>query len=237
MRLAAGHTKAIAAVLRKERRAVLAAHRAGNDPAQAVKVALWEQAITDVWQDVGERVYPATVNTLTAQKQTRQLVALMQLIVRGRRPASRIAKFIDDAAQGIVTTSRRGIHKVLAEAKTPAELRAVTGGLARLYNTDFVKTRANRVALDNVLRAASTFEHAAAEQVAASTGRAYVKFWVTQGDAKVRGTHSTAQADNAGIPLDEDFKVGGARLRYPRDPAGPAGETINCRCMSVPRRQ
>ena len=237
MRLAAGHTKAIAATFRKEQTAVLAAHRAGKDPALAVKVATWEAAIADVWLDVGERVYPATVAKLTAQKQAARLIALAQEIVRGRRPASRVARFIADAAEGITTTSRRRIHTVLREATTPAQLRQVTGGLARLYRTDFVTDRAQRVALDSVLRAASTFEHAAAMQVAASTGRTYLKFWITQGDAKVRPTHSTAQADNAGIPLDEDFKVGGALLRHPRDPAGPPSETFGCRCWSATRRQ
>jgi len=36
------------------------------------------------------------------------------------------------------------------------------------------------------------------------------------------------------IPIDEPFIVGGERLMFPRDPAGSARNTINCRCLEVP---
>ena len=80
----------------------------------------------------------------------------------------------------------------------------------------------------------SVFEQAAAEQVSASTGREYVKVWVTQGDDRVRADH--AEADGQTVPLSEPFKVGLTLLRYPRDPAGPASQTVNCRCW-VEHRQ
>jgi hypothetical protein len=32
------------------------------------------------------------------------------------------------------------------------------------------------------------------------------------------------------VPVDEPFSVNGSELMYPGDPAGPASETINCRC-------
>ncbi|HKQ06613.1 MAG TPA: hypothetical protein VJ464_15880 [Blastocatellia bacterium] len=34
--------------------------------------------------------------------------------------------------------------------------------------------------------------------------------------------------------LDDPFEVGGEELMFPRDPAGSAGNTINCRCVSQP---
>jgi len=34
--------------------------------------------------------------------------------------------------------------------------------------------------------------------------------------------------------VDKPFTVNGAALMHPRDPAGPARETINCRCYSAP---
>ncbi len=121
---------------------------------------------------------------------------------------------------------------MLRELTQPAKLRDVTRALGRLYRTDYVQDRATRIALDSVLRASATFEHAAAEQVAAGTGRQYEKAWVTQGDDRVRSQHRSVQPVN----LEEDFKVDGHRLRYPRDPAGPAYLTANCRCWVEHRR-
>ncbi len=34
--------------------------------------------------------------------------------------------------------------------------------------------------------------------------------------------------------VDQPFGVAGASLMFPRDPAGPPGQTINCRCYSAP---
>ncbi len=232
VRLARGHRKAIASVFRAEGTAVVAAVRAGRDPATAVKVKRWEDAIANVWVDTGERVYPATVTTLGGIKQSRRLIALAQEIVRGKRPARRVAKFIEDAAEGITTSSLKRIHTVLAEARTPSEVRQVTRGLARLYRTDFAGNRANRIALDNVLRASATFENAAAQQVAVSTGREYTKHWTTQGDDRVRREHQGVTP----VALSEDFKVDGETLRYPRDPAGPGYLTFGCRCWVEHRR-
>jgi hypothetical protein len=56
------------------------------------------------------------------------------------------------------------------------------------------------------------------------------KTWMTQQDKRVRFTHD--KAHNQQQKTSEPFKVGGAKLRYPGDPAGPANETIRCRCWA-----
>lgn len=55
--------------------------------------------------------------------------------------------------------------------------------------------------------------------------------WVTMHDDAVRDTHRAADGQTVG--LDEPFVVGGASLRWPGDRLGPAGEVINCRCITV----
>jgi len=40
--------------------------------------------------------------------------------------------------------------------------------------------------------------------------------------------------DPGPIPVDQPFIVQGEELMYPRDPAGSAGNTINCGCTSIP---
>ena len=50
-------------------------------------------------------------------------------------------------------------------------------------------------------------------------------------DSKVRDDH--AEADGQEVGMDEAFDVGGEQLMYPGDPAGSAGNTINCRCTVI----
>lgn len=56
--------------------------------------------------------------------------------------------------------------------------------------------------------------------------------WVATRDDRTRWAHRAAHGQVVG--MDEDFLVGGARLRYPRDPSGPAAQVVNCRCVALP---
>ncbi len=62
-----------------------------------------------------------------------------------------------------------------------------------------------------------------------------VKGWNGILDAKIRPAHAQADFTYAlsPIPTVESFIVGGEPLKYPRDPAGSAGNIINCRCEAV----
>jgi uncharacterized protein with gpF-like domain len=51
-------------------------------------------------------------------------------------------------------------------------------------------------------------------------------------DGDTRDAHD--EADGQEVGTDEDFAVGGEALRFPADPAGSAGNTINCRCSVLP---
>jgi len=55
------------------------------------------------------------------------------------------------------------------------------------------------------------------------------KEWLSTSDGRTRPTH--AAADGQAVPRDSHFVVGGARLRFPGDPSGPAEEVIQCRCV------
>ena len=56
--------------------------------------------------------------------------------------------------------------------------------------------------------------------------------WLSTMDDRVRDAHAAAngQVVKVGMP----FKVGGESLLYPGDPAGSAGNVINCRCTTIP---
>ena len=242
LRLAAAQKRVVARQFRREADAVLAAVAAGADPAEGVAGPLWADTLGAVWTTAGaeaftpalEELAPGAKSRVEANKQLQRLVALVVDIIGSGRPAERIAGFIEDAANGVVTTTRRRIQTVLRGLERPSEVREVSRALRRLYLTDFVDDRAGRIALDSVLRSTATFEHAAALVAADATGWAYEQIWVSQGDGRVRATHS--EAHGQAVALDEAFKVGGALLRYPRDPAGPPGETYGCRCWTERRR-
>jgi hypothetical protein len=57
------------------------------------------------------------------------------------------------------------------------------------------------------------------------------KMWVTRHDERVRPTH--VAADHQIVDVHSRFHVGADALRYPGDPMGTPGETINCRCVQV----
>lgn len=58
------------------------------------------------------------------------------------------------------------------------------------------------------------------------------KQWRRSGKVFSRPQHDAI--DGQIREVDEPFLVNGAALMFPRDPAGPAAETINCGCSSLP---
>lgn len=66
------------------------------------------------------------------------------------------------------------------------------------------------------------------------------KEWMATGDSRTRKSHLDAwiqysRGGNPGpIPIDDYFMVGSSRLRFPGDPKGDPGETVNCRCCTLP---
>lgn len=61
------------------------------------------------------------------------------------------------------------------------------------------------------------------------TGLQLRKEWVAAADERTRVDHSIANGQIVG--QNEKFVVGGEELEFPGDPAGSAGNVINCRCV------
>lgn len=58
-----------------------------------------------------------------------------------------------------------------------------------------------------------------------------MKVWVSARDDRVRDNHKPGEGvDGQTVGIDDFFYVGGYPMAYPGDPAGPAEETIMCRC-------
>ena len=104
------------------------------------------------------------------------------------------------------------------------------------YRARYVKYRAEVIGRTEALRAVHAGNDEAYRQ--AIDGGAIdldelQRTWVTARDERVRPTHRVAGGQVRGI--NEPFIVGGAQLRYPGDPRGPAKETIQCRCALTTR--
>lgn len=67
-----------------------------------------------------------------------------------------------------------------------------------------------------------------ADGAARATGLKLRKEWVAAEDERTRVEH--AEANGQVVDMDQAFEVGGEMLMYPGDPAGSAGNIINCRC-------
>jgi uncharacterized protein with gpF-like domain len=73
-----------------------------------------------------------------------------------------------------------------------------------------------------------------ADGAARATGLKLRKEWVAAGElpesegGRTRDDHW--EADGQIVDMDQAFEVGGEMLMYPGDPAGSAGNVINCRC-------
>ena len=105
---------------------------------------------------------------------------------------------------------------------------AETGTLLRNTIIGFGVARANLIARTETHRTASWANETTAENMNIAGTK---KEWIAIQDARTRVTHSIASGQQ--IPLDQKFVVGGERLKYPGDPSGSAGETINCRCSVI----
>lgn len=77
---------------------------------------------------------------------------------------------------------------------------------------------------------AGSLASAGAQQ--AETGVRMLKTWqaTTRPPSSERTRPAHLAADGQSVPLTQAFNVGGERLQYPGDPAGSAGNVIQCRC-------
>lgn len=92
-------------------------------------------------------------------------------------------------------------------------------------------TRATTVARTETLGALNAGRTDVFAVVAEDLGGEFEQIWISTMDGRTRKTHRAA--DGQRVALGQQFVVGGAMLRYPGDPLGPAHEVIQCRCSSI----
>jgi hypothetical protein len=131
---------------------------------------------------------------------------------------------------GIERVTRRRLQRTLAEGLRESEtVTQLSDRVHRVLGGN--RLRANRIARTEAGQAVST-----ARFLSASAAGASGKGW--RHGPNPRPSHVAAQvrydpSRGKPIPLDQAFQVGRDNLMYPRDPAGSAGEIINCNCVMI----
>jgi phage portal protein BeeE len=148
-----------------------------------------------------------------------------------QKAAEFAARHAAEKISGIQITTERAVRQLITRAvEDGSSLADTSKGLAELYD-EFKGSRAETIARTETSTAVSWGKYQAARTSAANLGLTLERQWVATRDDRTRDTH--AEADGQTIALNDTYVVGGANLRQPSDPNGPAEETINCRCTET----
>ena len=101
-------------------------------------------------------------------------------------------------------------------------LKGQFAGYSKYQSERLVRTEATNAANYATLTSASDL----------FAGSEMMKQWIAGRDARVRPAHQAAQGQI--VPFNKKFLVGGESLNHAGDPAGSAGNVINCRCSVAP---
>ena len=144
----------------------------------------------------------------------------------------RLEEFIDTETGIWVTeiddTTRKRLAKVIDRSYNDGLSTEATGTALRNTLIGMGVYRANLIARTETHRVASFANEAVAESMGIANTQ---KEWVAIQDERTRIAHSVASGQK--VPLEASFVVGGELLKYPGDPRGSAGNTINCRCAAI----
>jgi uncharacterized protein with gpF-like domain len=132
----------------------------------------------------------------------------------------------------VAETTRAQIVAAVARGYAEGLGQDGVGHYVRSIVSDMATWRANMIARTETHGAANF----GAQEAAKETGLPLMKEWISAEDERTREDHVTAGNEYTiggsigPIPQNEPFIVGGEALQYPGDPAGSAGNAINCRC-------
>lgn len=215
---------------RQQRRAIA---RLSGARARSVLDALQRDAQSDdpLPPDPGDLRWVKRLVRLTVEERGEAALAEIGAEVAFKLQSERVQRFIVSKATKAVTAinevTRRELRDTLAEGVAQAES---LGELRARVEEVFDGRRANALTIART-ETAGAYNFGSVEAWDQS-GVVESKEWLTAGDEAVRDEHQEAEGQI--VALDAPFHVGGESLEYPGDPAGSAGNVINCRCTVLP---
>jgi len=174
-----------------------------------------EQAVRELHDEIGQpddpwTLPPASVKDFIADRE------------------NKLAGVGDTVFEKIKAALQEGIDAGESTEKLAARIKAAFNELSNY--------EARRIAMTET-SAAYGFSRNAAMVAAGITH----KSWLSNHGPHVRAAHRAAEAlygsPEQAIPMNEPFDVGGEALMYPGDPAGSAGNVINCHCIQIARKE
>jgi hypothetical protein len=96
----------------------------------------------------------------------------------------------------------------------------------------YVRQRTETIARTESLRALSVGQDQAIRtgQITGAISNQLLKRWLYRKDGRTRDVHISTGENNGWIPMNTPFITPLGPLMFPRDPAGTAENTMNCRC-------
>jgi hypothetical protein len=156
-----------------------------------------------------------------------------------------LAQWIDtQTAERVVNvsnTTKRQIRAVMTDAmaeETPPPVK-VANAIRKQTRGRIARNRADTIARTEMHAASTSAQDIALQQ----SGIEFVRQWVSAHDGRVRGTGSDKtdhrSTNNQKVGMKERFAVARLdgkppnKMKFPGDPAGPADQVVNCRCVIV----
>ena len=136
----------------------------------------------------------------------------------------KIKRITDTTFSQIVNALREGVAEGEGSAAVAKRIRDVGSGVGRVRAEVIARTELHSASMQAQRETIDMQPEGVREQMRQE--------WVAAEDERTRPAHRAA--DGQIVELDERFDVGGEALQYPGDPAGSAGNIINCRCVSAP---
>ncbi len=185
----------------------------------------WELAS----QDLADRMNPKLVASMKAGAQVQYDALAIQGSFSINSPAAEAwlqlkqrqywLDTVNATTQNLLSTR---LAEVMAAGPTPDLLAAAV----EKAMGDRIRSSAATIARTEVGGAYNAASSMAREQIGVKKQE-----WLATFDSRTRSSHLAANGQK--VAVGEKFEVGGARLLYPGDPAGPVAELANCRCTVI----
>ncbi len=186
-------------------------------------VELYELIYGVVYVAFAEIRYEAPLAKQAPDNLLADWLAAAHEFVEGRPIGKRITHVLDTTIEWV-----NGItSEALAEGLSTDQAARLI--VERWTEGDIALHRAEKIARTETISASN----AGGQQGAIDSGLNMLHYWISSLDGRVREAHDTSIHPELlnPIPMTQAFIVDGEALAFPGDPAGSAGNTIQCRCV------